>query len=87
MKKVPPMFTKVVSTPDHIGFQVIESSGVEVTFSRRAKKAPWHISVWGDDDIGYSIDIADFDEARSLYNSVRDGITRKQLEAMGFEQC
>ena len=77
----------MVYTPDKIYFQVIESPGVSVKLRKiRQKNKPYSISIWGDDDIGMGLEVFDFDQAKKIYNSIVDGITEKQLLALGFKQ-
>lgn len=87
MKKPTYRIEKIVTTPNECYFQVIESSGVKVILSKeRDKKAKYYISVWGDDDIGMCIYVNDFDEAKKIYDSIKDGISKKSLLEMSFEQ-
>jgi hypothetical protein len=87
MKKPKYIIQKIVTTTDECYFQVIESSGVKVSLSKeRIKGSEYYISVWGDDDTGMCMLISDFDEAKKIYDSIKDGISKKRLLEIGFEQ-
>ena len=87
VKKSDYFLEKMVYTPDGRYFQVIESPGVSVKLRKiRQKNEPYTITIWGDDDIGMGLEVFDFDEAKKIYNSIVDGITDKQLLALGFKQ-
>lgn len=87
MKKSDYFLEKMVCTSDKIYFQVIESPGVSVKLRKiRQKNTPYYISIWGDDDIGMVLEVFDFDEAKKIFNSIEDGITKNKLLALGFKQ-
>ena len=84
MKKPDIIYRKTVTTKDDDYFQSIN---IDVTLTKiRKKKEPCRISIWGDDDIGMVLYIKDFDEARTIYNSIINNVTVSYLEKIGFKQ-
>lgn len=84
MKKKPFFKEKVVTTTDVLYFMGEE---VVVTLSRlRNKNAQSNVAVWGPDDIGMQRFFESFDEARLIFESISNGVSKKSLLQRGFEQ-
>lgn len=47
----------------------------------------WHVSVWGDDDLGMEFVTEDRAEALWRYEAIGDGVTRDALKEAGFKYC
>lgn len=79
---------KFVTTPDARYFQADATGKVKVRMVESIGRFIT-ISVWGDDDIGMAKEFMKVDrqDAKKLYDSITDGITKAKLKALGFEQC
>ena len=43
------------------------------------------VSVWGEDDMGYSYEANTYEEALSVYNNIKNHVSTRELEDLGFK--
>lgn len=48
------------------------------------KKNPYRVAVWGADDFGLEIDLADMNKALEIYEGLKDNVTQEELRELGF---
>ena len=78
---------KQVRTSDPDYFICEDDNLVTVALSKRRRKTLlWHVAVWGPDDIGMTLEVADYDEAKRLFDVIGHGVTERQLRSLGFKQ-
>ncbi len=88
MSKLHPVRTKkckTVTTVDPAWFQAQETGTVEVAL-HKSGKGKWHVSVWGPDDSGMDKS-GEMDDCMVLYDKIKDGVSRKALQELGFQDA